>query len=303
VQWVPHGFGLGSLNLPFCHWLRRRSALAGDRVELMVHEPFLEFGPGLLRNAAAAGHRLMMATLLRAASRLFVAIPAWGPMLAPYAFGRRLEVEWLPLPSTVPVIDDPAGRAEVRRALGAEDRLLIGHFGTYGPGVREALVALLSEVRQRLPDASILLLGKGGRRFVAGLRSRGLDAGDGMALEATGPLPEEALSLHLGACDLLAQPYPDGVSGRRTSALAGLAHGIALATTSGPLTEPLWGESGAVAMAPVGDPAALAERVLALALDREGRQRAAAAGIRLYDRYFALRHTLERLRRTPAPAR
>ena len=42
IQWVPHGYGYRSMNLPFCLWVRQR-ARAGDRVDLMVHEPFMEF--------------------------------------------------------------------------------------------------------------------------------------------------------------------------------------------------------------------------------------------------------------------
>ena len=68
VQWVPHGFGYRSMNVGFCLWLRQR-ARRGDRVEIMVHEPYLAFGGGALRwTAAASVHRLMTVILARAAS-------------------------------------------------------------------------------------------------------------------------------------------------------------------------------------------------------------------------------------------
>ena len=38
VQWVPHAFGMRSLNVGFCRWLRRRGR-SGDCLEVMVHEP------------------------------------------------------------------------------------------------------------------------------------------------------------------------------------------------------------------------------------------------------------------------
>src|SRR6266700_1765774 len=67
VQWVPHGYGYRSMNLPFCLWLWNRSWRCGDRVELMVHEPFLAFGEGSWRqDAAALVHRLMTVILLQA---------------------------------------------------------------------------------------------------------------------------------------------------------------------------------------------------------------------------------------------
>src|SRR4051812_4206756 len=42
VQWVPHGYGFRAMNIGFCKWLWNRSR-RGDRVELMVHEPYLAF--------------------------------------------------------------------------------------------------------------------------------------------------------------------------------------------------------------------------------------------------------------------
>src|SRR6202171_1281001 len=54
VQWVPHGYGHRSMNLPFCLWLWRRAKLKHDRVEIMVHEPFLAFGEGSKKTVVAA---------------------------------------------------------------------------------------------------------------------------------------------------------------------------------------------------------------------------------------------------------
>src|SRR5919106_4324253 len=78
VQWVPHAYGRRSLNVTFCRWIRRR-ARAGDVLDLMVHEPYLPFREGSLRqHAAAAIHRLMVALLLSEARRVWVAIPQWA---------------------------------------------------------------------------------------------------------------------------------------------------------------------------------------------------------------------------------
>src|SRR5687768_6270824 len=35
VQWVPHGYGYRSMNLPFCLWLWGRAKLKHDRVDIM----------------------------------------------------------------------------------------------------------------------------------------------------------------------------------------------------------------------------------------------------------------------------
>ena len=54
VQWVPHGYGQRAMNLPFCLWLWRRS-VAGDSVELIVHEQFVTFSGGIRQRALATG--------------------------------------------------------------------------------------------------------------------------------------------------------------------------------------------------------------------------------------------------------
>ena len=116
-------------------------------------------------------------------------------------------------------------------------------------------------------------------------------------VHATGTLSAESLSRHLAACDLLLQPYPDGVSARRTSAMAGLAHGLAVVTTKGTLTESLWEETGAVALAPAGDDEALLVEVQSLLASAETRARLGAAGRGLYRERFDLAHTIAALRR------
>ena len=54
VQWVPHGFGYKSVNVPFCAVAMESGVRRRDAVDLMVHEPFLPFAPGRWRQNAAA---------------------------------------------------------------------------------------------------------------------------------------------------------------------------------------------------------------------------------------------------------
>ena len=93
------------------------------------------------------------------------------------------------------------------------------------------------------------------------------------------------------------QPYPDGVSSRRTTVMAGLAHGRPVATTAGPLTEPVWSETGAVALAPVAEPGGLARLAEALLADPEARDRLAAAARLTYEQIFSLERTVVALLR------
>lgn len=67
-------------------------------------------------------------------------------------------------------------------------------------------------------------------------------------------------------------------------------------TTSGQLTEPLWQESRAVALAPANDLPAMTALLHRLIGDSDERQRLGTAARDLYDRRFDLRHTVAALR-------
>jgi glycosyltransferase involved in cell wall biosynthesis len=290
VQWVPHGYGYKSLNLPFACWVALR-ALKGDRVEVMVHEPWLAFEWSSLRQSAAAlVHRLMMALVLGAARRAWVSIPAWQPLLRRMA--RQADVGWLPVPALLPVVGDRAAVRAVRSALAPAGQPIVGHFGTYGRLVTDLLTPALESALDRDPAITVVLLGQGSREF----RHAFAEEHPGIAdrVTATGTLGEREVSLHLQACDVMLQPYPDGVSARRTTTTSLLAHGCAIVTTRGPLTEGLWRESGAVdAVAPTA--LQLSDSVLRLVADAGARQALGRAARALHARVFAIEHTLAAL--------
>lgn len=296
VQYVPHGYGFGAMNVAFCAWLWKRARLDGDEVELMVHEPFLDFrGRTWRRWVVASAQRLMTAVLLRAATRVRVAIPAWGELWRPYAFGRRVTFEWTPVPSAVPVVTDPSNVTRLRSLYVPQGGALVGHFGTYPAQVAEHLSTFLPALLKRREPCAALLLGRGGRE----LRERLAREHPALAarLHAPGVLDARALSSHLAACDVLALPFPDGVSTRRTSAMAALAHGLALVTTRGRLSEPLWAECGAVELVAAGDPEATLAAVERLLDDKVARARLASAARSLYRERFVLARTISALRR------
>jgi glycosyltransferase involved in cell wall biosynthesis len=251
LQWVPHGYGYRSLNVAFCLWIWVRSVFCGDALEIMVHEPFLRFGEGTWKqDSAAVVHRIMTLILLGAASRVWVSTPGWSEALKPFALGRRLSFGWLPVPSNVPVIDDPAGVATVRNRF-PPGMTVFGHFGTYGRLITDQLRQTVPIILTSLPHAAVLLIGPGSDRFAGEL----VDAHPAFATRvlATGFLSVSDVSRYISACDVMVQPYPDGVTTRRTSVMAALSHERAVITTSGRLTETLWAESQAVALHEVGD--------------------------------------------------
>jgi glycosyltransferase involved in cell wall biosynthesis len=151
----------------------------------------------------------------------------------------------------------------------------------------------MSKLLQSDPRRIALLIGRGSAAAARDLlREPDMEG----RVVAPGALEAQDVAAHLLACDVLVQPYPDGVSTRRTSAMAGLALGVPTATNAGPATEPVWHESNAVELSPSEDGlAAAAERVLgdpvrAAGLGQRGRA--------LYERQFSLEHTICALRNT-----
>jgi glycosyltransferase involved in cell wall biosynthesis len=80
---------------------------------------------------------------------------------------------------------------------------------------------------------------------------------------------------------VLLQPYVDGVSGRRTTTISALEHGIPVATTFGALSEPFWKDSRAVAVVPSEKPQLLARATEQLLL-AERHAEAQSAAVALY---------------------
>ena len=293
IQWVPHGYGFKGMNVPFCWWILKR-AVAGDNVEIMVHEPYVEFDARTFKqNIVAAVQRMMAALLLRAARRVWIAIPAWEPLLRPYAFGKALSFTWVPVPSSLKQADRASVEA-VRSRLAGRARCCVGHVGTYGSLVTSLLDEALPALASRCSDAQILLIGSGGPEFRSRLIARHPHLGG--RVSATGALDDEGLAAHIAACDVLLQPYPDGISSRRTTAMAGLALGVPVVTTRGHLTEPFWETSGSLRLSTVGDSQHMADQVawlLESSSEREGLAKIAGA---FYQERFDVRHTVEALR-------
>ncbi len=294
VQWVPHGYGYQSMNMPFCAWLWNRAARRGDVVEVMVHEPYLSFGEGSWKQSGvAAVHRLMTIMLLKAASRVWISIPAWEDYWRPYALGRALPFQWLPVASNIPVVDDPARVATIRARYAPASDYLLGHFGTNDPHITALLSQSLPALLKGRRRLSLLLVGRGSEAAREELLTKHPNLSG--QVHATGELDAEALSLHLSACDVMLQPYVDGVSSRRGTIMAGLSHGVPIVTTSGKLTERLWAESEAVSLVPIEEAARLAETTWALLADEPRRRRMSAAARRLYEERFTVERTIAAL--------
>jgi hypothetical protein len=284
------------MNLPLCLWLWRRATFNGDQVDLMVHEPYLPFRADAARHAlVAAVQRIMTVVLLHSAYRVRVSIPGWKSLLKPYALGRHLTFTWLPIPSILPDVEDEELEAnEIRKRYDVTSGAIVGHFGTYTSLIAESLTHVLPPLMESECEPTVLLIGAGSEQ----LRERICRCCPHLAsrVRATGVLRAQELTRHLAACDMVIQPYPDGVSSRRTTVMAALALGVPVVTTKGPLTERLWNEVQAVALTNVTDYAGMIRHAERLLADGKERKRLGAAGRALYLERFNVRHTIAALR-------
>jgi len=277
LQYVPTAFGFWGMNVPLVRWLHARS----EELWIQFHEVAL--GWKLWRkpqlHVVHAVELWMAAALSRRAERIFVSIEAWKRRL-----GRHAErAEWLPIPSNVLVVVDPGDLGRAQASLGPGT--WVAHFGTYSPLIRRDLEPAIREIARRRKDVRFLLLGRGAHEFMAALTL-------GDRVDAREDLASSEIAALLKASTVALQPFPDGISARRTSAMAALALGVPMVTTDGFLSDSVW-RGGAVALAPTGRPLELA-RLCCTLLDDAGRRRALGErGARLYGDHFSLERTLE----------
>lgn len=261
-----------------------------------MHVPAINFLPWRLRGltaSVATFHDLRHPYLFPKAGRLrtwvvkHLARSADGVIVTNADDGQRLaaagvrpaRIKEIPIGSNVAV--HPTTKEQVntvRQKLGIQDGdFLLGYFGfinaSKGPD-------LLLQALGKLPEGFQLVFigGKIGssdetnqvylNEIEALIDANGLR----QRVHWSGFLDDPVLSAYFYACDTMVMPYRDGVSLRRGTLMAILAHGRPLITSpprasSAPLVH---GQN--VWMTPVDDPKVLSEAILRLAGDRSLRQ-------------------------------
>ena len=297
VQYTPNAWGFKGANLGFGRWLARRRA-AGDTVWTMVHEAVYpwQFWDKPTRWLLAALHRLMLRDLVRASHRIYLSTNSLKRHFtqAPARTSDWLPVpNWLPVPSNIPVVDDPAAVAAIRARMAPRGESIIGHFSTYARIARRPIPLVARELLAGHPDRVLLLIGREGESMAEELATIYPDLAG--RVKATGALAHHDVSLHLQACDVMLQHYDDGVSGRRGTMMACLAHARPTATNLGRFSDPVWAESGGVAVFPRYDPAGVVGLVDSLLADPTERAALSSRAKTLYDGTFSVDRVVETL--------
>ena len=295
LQYVPQSFGMRGCNVPFARWLNH---LTGYPLFVMFHEVSVTVGPDTpwKYRLQALATRVMARTAIAAADAMFVSTPVWSSRIGALQ-PSRTTIDWTPVPSNIALSSDPDAVASIRAGAASKTGLLFGHFGTF----REAFARkVLLDIVPRLlrNERRMLFMGRGSEQFVEELcathpQLRG-------RIDGTGGLPAQQLADHIATCDLLVQPYEDGVSARRGSVTAALALGVPVVTMEGSSTESIWQRSGAVGLAPAGSHDALVLAVERLAKDGAARAAMAVTSRALYAEQFSIEHTVSALRKREA---
>jgi glycosyltransferase involved in cell wall biosynthesis len=291
IQYAPQPLGprAGSRfkGLPYA-FTRELGALQ-QRIPIwtMIHEDLAKpAGSGrasLKRRLLAPVTGRMLRQAVQAASHVFLSTEAWEASVLP-RIKPGTPVETLPVPSNIATSVDPARVRALEARLGPGPR--IGHFGTYSGEITSLLRPALERLLTADPARKAVLVGEGSVEFA---RSMGAF---GRQLVAAGRLPDLAAAEMLSACHLMLQPFPDGISARRGSVMAGLALGIPVVTNPGEVTEALWRDHpGAIALA--DDLASTCEDLFS---DPARRQTIGLRGRSLYQEQFSLDHTVRILR-------
>ena len=301
VQYVAQAFGFKAMNLPFCLWLSMYSRRYGS-ASVIFHEVNVGFcaGDPVRYRLLSEVTKVMARLVARSAKQIFITTPVWESLLRRYLPNSQ-SVTWLPVPSNIAVVGDCAQIGAMRRRYVSSCGTVIGHFGTYSPAIAAMLRAIIPRILAENSDSTMLMIGAHSDTFRDSLVGESPELA--ARVVATGMLPALELSLAISSCDVMAQPYPDGVTSRRTSMMAALEHARAIVTTQGSSTERLWGESEAVALVPVGEAAAFASTVCELIADKDRQRRYRTAAKGLYNSRFELRHTIEALRASTCASR
>ncbi len=180
---------------------------------------------------------------------------------------RRLAL--IPIGSNIPCAPPPGyDRAAERARWGVgPDYLLLGYFGflNESKGGEELVQALALLVEEGVPAHLLMVGGQVGtsdptnrayaERVMGQIRERGLEG----RVHWTGYTDPETVSAGLLATDVCVLPYRDGVSFRRGTLHACLAHGRAIVTTQPALPLPQVRDGENMLLVPPRNPRALAE--------------------------------------------
>jgi glycosyltransferase involved in cell wall biosynthesis len=269
---------------------------AGVPMAIMVHEAWVPM-TGWRTTVMGLWQRAQLRGLARITDRV---------MASTDAVASRLGHGAQAAPVAATITPGPASRAAARDRLGLNRPLTIALFGRAHPSraLDHAEAAIDALARAHGP-AQLTILN-------LGADAPPVYAGPGVDVRSPGRQDPAQLSLGLAASDLVLLPLTDGVSTRRTTLMAALAHGRPVLGLRGDATDAVLHRAhDALVLTDWGDPAAFARMAVELTFDPGRLDAIGDAARRLYEREFdwpvltgRLRAALEQMAAIgPAPVR
>jgi glycosyltransferase involved in cell wall biosynthesis len=232
VQWVPFLYNRFGVNfyLPMAAlWL----SFMGYTLQTMVHEPWVPLNSWQFCITGPI-QRLLLALLILASRKVGVSIVAWTKMLQRYFSWSRRNIFWAPVGSTIPLVElDEIERSKLRSRLGINKKTpVLAMFSPFGSGKGYDLIeALWKQIGSGSKDVHFILIGATAEEASAILPGLSKDR----RVHFIGYIEPAEVSRWLQAADIFLAPFTDGISSRRTSALAAMEHGLPVVTTRGAL--------------------------------------------------------------------
>jgi len=240
---------------------------------------------------------------MRSATRVFVTIPDWATRfrsLGVWSGRREPPIVWIPVSSNIPDITDAHRVQDIRAMFSATGaRMVVGHFGIFGRYHSQVLPPVVIRILDDTKTCGFLLIGRNSDTMRNAIVVQRPDLAS--RIIAAGGLAPEAVSSHIAACDVMLQPYDDGVSSRRTSLMAALALGRPVVTNRGVATSDVWTSRDAVLLTASAALDDLGTAVHTMLGDAPLRQRLGTTALKLHREVFALERGVAALRDTATP--
>jgi glycosyltransferase involved in cell wall biosynthesis len=149
-----------------------------------------------------------------------------------------------------------------------DNRLRLTHFGLFYPGKGvETILMAASMLKKEYDHFQLIMLGgewPGAESYYRSLKKQAHQLGLDQYTHWMGYLPAEEISAQLSQTDILLIPYDQGISIRRSSYMAGLAHGLPIISTYSKITSAYVKDGENIVLVPPKNPTALKEKIMEL---------------------------------------
>lgn len=223
VQYVPFLFARRGVSAKLCLALW---GLTRDRVQIgvVLHEPYVPF-TRLAWLVTGWPMRWQLKYVLRRAAFVYAPVPRYVEIARKYATAAKVKLA--PIGATLPVSTVTREAARLRLGL-ASGVVAIGVFSPAAAGFNRAWVEEACKRLAAYPQVVWVSFGFGGDLVLK-------DPPPGLKLVRVRDDDPEVITRTMRALDIVAAPYSDGLTLRRSGAMLALAHGVPTVSSTGPL--------------------------------------------------------------------